>query len=356
MMDSKAANLYYVSQRVKSRYFKDLDYGQTRQILEILLEKTREYIEKNILQTSPHAILDDSAVETAEQYYTLACEFVDDLRTVLNPLGRGERFPKNPTYIFTDFDLESRLALKKAGPEEIKENKEDYSYEKRKRSGHWISHLDNGSQEYVSYNDLFMDGWDSVHYWPVGDLGPVVNNYTKYHWLQCYAVDRIIIRSFIYKAILEYSEAVSNTIFPPSKSLFFSYKQKTYRTKLKKSENWFMLRSTAYMIFSLILAAAAANSTNWWTGVIVWLFVSAQFTILDYLSVRDKNKKSEKLLAKLEKVRGLLGATNQSGLTPSFIKSRLIDVDSYGLRFPANLYLILDLAEQRSGIYWSFGD
>jgi hypothetical protein len=311
------------------------EYSETKRVAVSVFDSTLRYLRDN---EEVVRYLDDEIIRS---YFNDSCKFVKRLRAQLNPLGRGEEFPKSSALVETD----DQLIAKFFGPPE--------------EPASWIWFRDqfkSHASDYFSLNKLCDEGEQSRFYWPIPDLNGVCYDYLHKPGLQCKQVDGLIIKALIYRTLTKFVERLQYVVVPertPVSSLFLGRRKRDALSKQFNSVEWgIALSNSTKTLISIALGIGASIQTVWWAGPLVWLATGSLFTAKQYFFHFETQKQGERLMGKLMEIRDLFEMSEANFVGPSYLKRRLQEAESQDLRFPPVIFAILDRAIGLNDAQW----
>jgi len=320
--------------RIELERYGHLDHGcQMSWLVGIVFKRVIDYAEAHSNEFFPENLLNDAA------------NFIEELRGELNPLNTTPSHPEpnwkrlyvdgTPSYVDRLFSWENTTF----------ENREEWLW----RNIEWL------------LNDAFEKGTDSKYYWYVGDLSDICMEYLKRPWVQCKAVDHLLIQAMIYQTLLNVGEGIKPILLRLKKDrilgmdIGYRRNKRTYSSALLKP----VLIDTAVSIARFLIggvvgfgvATTHGLGAGVFAGLVVWILLRAYAALTN-----RKLSEDERLLQLYQYTREAYALINQYPLSPVYLRERLIATVDKGVHLPIGIFAILDSAIAREPLTWATED
>ncbi|NJD05587.1 MAG: hypothetical protein FIA97_03710 [Methylococcaceae bacterium] len=200
------------------------------------------------------------------------------------------------------------------------------------------------------------EGETSWHYWPISEtIDEICDEYIRKPWLQCGAIDRILVDALIYRETFCFSLALqTNTTLLVSAGLssglfasLFGYKKGRLFDSLKA-----FLTTTFRLGLSAVLGFAAAEAHDWWLGILVGVGFWVLLKINLYLSNAERASYLKYVRSCLAEMQACSEMMQKYPLSPKYLRERLSASADKGVVWPVGVFPILDCAIQRNPNTW----
>lgn len=302
-----------------------------------------------------------------------AVQFLDVLRSTINPLARSEKF-KETTSHFADWVIvEKRTGSSVEGWNWSLYHKKKFGEKKIYRWKDLVSGDELPVEErrrYSSAAHLFLPErrdfiWDLIENQELamswmdfrdesGAIEYITHEYLRKPWLQCAWIDKTLIQVYIFSSICRRCKEVSQLI-APSGRISILKDPETFTARKKAQGRLDSFFSKIELGIAATVSIACAYSYEWWVGITLFFALDSFFRVIRNIDRRNRRAIYADELKQLDEASGILSlAGSRRKFTPALFRTRLLECERSGeMKFPSEIYLILDYAEKRQGLNWA---
>jgi hypothetical protein len=337
---------------------------QSNHIVVALLKSTRLAFG---LPVDSHAKLSKTEVQLHFEKVDGTLAFLDNLRSRLNPLGRSEIFSESPV-VESDWALIEKWKGMKVIGSELKFKNEAQTYgrkldsihgeylplEERKKYSSIFLPLPTRS-DYLT--DIMKFGPLAMSWWPVEDLDSIFQEYLEKQYLQCKAVEVLLIQATIYITIRNQIRNISYRDAPERKSIFKPIE--SYQERLGRKKRWDNFLSLSNNLLHVITGIGLGYTFGWAAGLFAYILLDLIFALVSFNNRNSDQMNHRADLNQIDDANRILNLVHPSAqqatlLLPETLISRLRHCEKLGsMRFPSSLYLILDITNKRGAHQWA---
>jgi hypothetical protein len=364
--DLRNVDLVQIESTLLSRYNLEPE-GMSSQSSHIVVALSKSTRLAFGLPVNRHAKLSKAEVQLHFEQFNGTLAFLDNLRSRLNPLDRSEIFKESPG-VESDWVLIAKMDGMKIHGSELKFKNEAQEYSKKLNAtvGDYLPL--NDRKKYSSIflplptrsdylTDIMNFGPLAMSWWPVEDLDSILQEYFEKHWLQCKAIDVLLIQAMIYKTIRNQIGEISYRNTSRIKSIHKP--AESHQERLGRKKKWDNFLSLSNKLLHATASIGVGYTFGWAVGLFVYVLLDLSFSLLS-VNHRNLEEMTYRIdLSQADDANIILNLVHPSAqqatlLLPETLISRLRHCENLGsMRFPSSLYLLLDIANKRGAHQWA---